>query len=233
MLGSRVEVVNPLPGACLTQPRTEVSGPGAAHATADRGSALLTPSSPGSNVRVGGGPLRADAHCGLSRGSRQPLPSSEAPEIAVRPPRPEAALLFSFLLLSGCGPAGNGVSVDVRNGRVVAPEGVPEASFYAEIRNRGDTPDTLTGLSVAGSHWAMLHGSHGTEDGGGHGHMEGVGHIVLPPGRRLAMASGGFHGMIGWAVPPALGETVSVTLHFARSGDITLQLPLQAPGEAR
>jgi len=116
---------------------------------------------------------------------------------------------------------------------VIAPKGFPEASFYAEIRNRGGTADTLTGLSVPGSRWAMLHGTHGAAGGGGHGDMQALGHIVLLPGRRLTMASSGFHGMIGWEVPLVPGDMVPVTLHFARAGDITLRIPLEEPGDAR
>jgi len=144
----------------------------------------------------------------------------------------KVAFLVSILLLAGCGPGGEGPSMEVSNGVLVAPLGWPEASFYAELRNRGSAADSLVRFSVEGASWTMLHGAHGAVGGDTHS-MEEVTHIELPPGRRLTLAAGGYHGMVGWEVPPAPGDTIAVTLHFAQSGEITLRVPMHDAGEAR
>lgn len=139
---------------------------------------------------------------------------------------PALSLLAPALLalaLAACGPQVDGPAIAVRDGRLAAPAGVADMSFYADIRNRGSEEDTLVSLTVAGARSAEMHGTHGSASGHT---MHETDPVPLPPGRRLILASGGIHGMVGWDTPPPHGDTVEVTLHFARTEPITLRVPV-------
>ena len=135
--------------------------------------------------------------------------------------------LAAFLLLAGCAggpPAASATVGDLVLSKGFAYEPIIAASgaAYVEIHNRGSAPDTLTGASSPVAAGAMLHG-------GGMAHMMS---LPIPPGGTLSLAPGGTHVMLQdfSAMPPA-GDSLTLTLTFARAGSVTLQLPVRKYGD--
>lgn len=93
---------------------------------------------------------------------------------------------------------------------------------YFTIENKGTTPDTLLGVSSTASAGAMLHG----------GAMAHLSALEIPAGGRIALRSGDTHVMLSdFTTIPKAGDSLPVTLQFARAGSITLQLPVRMYGE--
>ncbi len=85
---------------------------------------------------------------------------------------------------------------------------------YLVVVNQGTLADTLVAASSPSSASVMVHG----------GGMEMLHALPVPAGDELELAPGGLHLMLA---PPldrrhVRGDSVSVTLRFALSGDVTL-----------
>ena len=93
---------------------------------------------------------------------------------------------------------------------------------YFTVENRGSTPDTLLGVSSSAAAGAMLHG-------GAMAHMSA---LEIPAGATIALRSGDTHVMLSdFTTMPRAGDSLPVTLQFARAGSVTLQLPVRMYGE--
>lgn len=137
------------------------------------------------------------------------------------------ARLGALLCLAGCagGPPEASATVgDLVLTRGFAYEPIIQASgaAYVEITNRGTAPDTLLGASSPSAAGAMLHG----------GSMAHVMTLPIPAGGTLSLAPGGTHIMLSdFSAMPQAGDSLTLTLTFARAGSVTLQLPVRKYGD--
>jgi hypothetical protein len=127
----------------------------------------------------------------------------------------------------GCQPAAPVASVSVGDLRIsdgFAYEPIIPASgaAYFTIENKGSVPDTLLGVSSSASAGAMLHG----------GAMAHLSALEIPAGGRIALRSGDTHVMLSdFTTVPKAGDSLPITVTFARAGSVTLQLPVRMYGE--
>lgn len=140
--------------------------------------------------------------------------------------RPIAALC-ALLLLPATAPAGeNGVEVVNAWARPSLP-GRPAAG-YLEIRNTGDTPDTLIAVRSDRAERVTLHAS---EEKDGVMTMVPVEALEIAAGATATLAPGGRHLMImGLDAPLAEGERFPVVLEFEAAGEIAADLTVSRDG---
>lgn len=99
---------------------------------------------------------------------------------------------------------------------------------YMTLVNRGTETDRLVGASTPNADKVELHM---VEREGDVMRMRQVAAIDLPAGQRVALAPGGYHVMLlGLKGPLKQGETVPLTLTFARAGAVEVQVPIGAAG---
>lgn len=102
------------------------------------------------------------------------------------------------------------------------PDGATTGAAYLTIRG-GAAADTLTGVRVAASvaRAAELHES--MLDGAGMMDMGAVAAVPVPAGGSVTFKPGGLHVMlVGLARPLRTGQTLRLTLVFARAGKLTV-----------
>ena len=100
------------------------------------------------------------------------------------------------------------------------------AAAYFVVRNDGDTADRLIGVSSPLA-MAEMHESVMADDGTMT--MNPVDGVDIPAGSSVAFERGGLHIMfMGVAEPPAVGDTISLTLVFQNAGEVTLDVPVRA-----
>ncbi len=120
--------------------------------------------------------------------------------------------------------------VEVHEAYAFAPATPEAAAVYFTVVNRGSRADTLVAARVDGAAGAMLHR---TVEEGGTAHMEHVVALPLAPGDSAALAPGRMHLMLtGLARLPQAGDTLSLTLRFARAGERAVRVPVRAYGDA-
>ncbi|WP_431043172.1 copper chaperone PCu(A)C [Streptomyces sp. P1-3] len=141
-----------------------------------------------------------------------------------------AALSLS-LALTACGggddggknaeskPTGPRLSV---SGAYLPQPAMPDmAAGFLTVRNTGGAADELTSVTTPLSDDVTLHATEGTR-------MRHVATMKVPAGGELKLASGGSHLMLGkLSHKPKVGEKVRFTLHFAASGPIEVEVPVQ------
>jgi len=146
--------------------------------------------------------------------------------------RRPAELLGVALLMAGCrAPA----PVAARAGEIVvtrpyafAPLIGDEGSAYFSLRNEGKTADTLVSVR-AGSGTAMLHGSQTTN---GVARMVMIQALPLPAHGSVSLEIGHTHLMLTGLNPvPHPGDTLQLTLTFARGGTASVAVPVYKYGE--
>jgi hypothetical protein len=104
----------------------------------------------------------------------------------------------------------------------------PTASVYVPFLNEGKEADTLIGADTPVATTAMLHES--TEENG-IAKMRMLDKLELAPGKPVAMRPGGKHFMLmGLKHQLNEGDKFSLTLHFAKAGNIEIQVMVHAPG---
>lgn len=98
--------------------------------------------------------------------------------------------------------------------------------LYLELRGAPDGDDTLLGLTAAVSPRAEIHR---TVQRGDLVSMEALPEgLPVPAGQRVVLEPGGLHAMLlDLAADLKAGETFEVVLHFARAGDLPLQVPVR------
>ncbi|MET9775211.1 copper chaperone PCu(A)C [Streptomyces sp. NPDC006367] len=136
-----------------------------------------------------------------------------------------AVTLLGALALTGCGGSGSDGSpaADLSVGAAYIPRPVSAtmAAGFLTITNKGDGKDELTSVtSTAGP--VSVHETVG-------GAMRKAGRLPVPAHGELVLESGGNHLMFEKLTRRLEeGETVSVELHFARSGPVTVEMPVKA-----
>jgi len=137
--------------------------------------------------------------------------------------------LALVLLLSACGREGPAVRV----GDAYAFEPVlgTVGAVYLTVTNSGSAPDTVAGVEVSGALVAMIHEQVTVGD---RVEMRHVGPLPVAAGSTVVLAPGGYHVMIeGMEQPPVAGDTLDVTLRFARAGSVTVRAPVLPYGTER
>lgn len=101
----------------------------------------------------------------------------------------------------------------VRTAYALPPFTDAQMPVYLTIDNTAAVPDSLLGVTTSVSGQAMLHG----------GGMEGMAALVVPAGGTLALRPGQTHLMLEPPLPRfARGDSLQVTLRFARTGTVTI-----------
>ena len=110
--------------------------------------------------------------------------------------------------------------------RATAPMAQVGAGFLT-IRSRGEA-DRLIGYTTPACNRPELH-TH--IDNNGVMQMRQVDGIDVPAGGEVVLAPGGFHMMmIDLTRPLVEGETVPITLRFARAGEVAVDIPVLGLG---
>jgi copper(I)-binding protein len=143
-----------------------------------------------------------------------------------------ASLLL--LLATACSARGADVvsvgDLGVHSTFAFAPPTTSEAAGYFTVVNRGRRPDTLLTITAPIAAGAMLHGQ--AQDGG-IVRMQPIEAPVIPAHDSLVLAPGSTHLMLMTLDHlPKPGDTIAVTLNFARAGAVTVALPVRAYGDA-
>lgn len=138
---------------------------------------------------------------------------------------PLSCLVAGILLACGSPPppAAAGALGELRFSEGFANEPIIQASgaAYLRIENRGALPDTLLEASSPAARGAMFHG----------GAMAHLMVLPIPAGGELRLEPGGTHIMFeDFSAMPQAGDSLAVTLRFARAGSVTLQLPVRTYG---
>lgn len=114
------------------------------------------------------------------------------------------------------------------------PPGARVGGGYLTVKNTGAEPDTLVSVASSVSEKTELHLMK-TEDGVMSMRPASEG-VEIPAGATLTLEPGGYHVMfIRPKAPFVQGETVPLTLTFAKAGAVDVQLaisPIGAPGPA-
>ena len=139
-------------------------------------------------------------------------------------------LLVLFLMLAACGgsdattePDG-GITIEEAWARPPAMAGGNGAAYFL-LSNDGAVADRLIGVASPLA-MAEMHESVMADDGTMA--MNPVDGVDLPAGETVAFERGGLHIMfMGVAEPPAVGDTVQLTLTFQNAGEITIDVPVR------
>lgn len=100
---------------------------------------------------------------------------------------------------------------------------------YMVITNNGEEEDRLVSISSPASGEVEVHEMSMENDIMRMRPLEGG--IVIPAGETVELAPGGYHLMFQELEEGFVeGETVAVTLTFEKAGEVTLELPVLAPG---
>ena len=98
---------------------------------------------------------------------------------------------------------------------------------YMTLRNSGDQPVTLKGVSTEIAKMAMIHKS--TVDASGNSTMGPAGPIVVAPGKAVTFEPGGLHIMLMKLNKPLVeGDKFPLSLVFSDGGQLTVQVPILA-----
>ncbi|MGK9459882.1 copper chaperone PCu(A)C [Streptomyces sp. G6] len=137
-----------------------------------------------------------------------------------------AVAVSGALVLAGCGASGSdssGSGAELSVGAAYIPQPVSDsmAAGFLTITNKGDAEDELTSVTSEAGDVTV----HETVDGA----MKEVDRLPIPAHGELVLESGGNHLMFEKLTQRLeQGETVSVELHFAHSGPVTVELPVKA-----
>lgn len=143
----------------------------------------------------------------------------------MRPGRlgPLAVALTGALVLTGCGGSEAASAPELSVGAAYMPRPVSAgmAAGFLTVTNDGGTADELTSVTSRAAGEVTVHE---TVDGA----MREAGRLTVPAHGRLVLESGGSHLMFeGLRKRPEEGDTVPVELRFARSGPVTVDLPVK------
>jgi copper(I)-binding protein len=127
-----------------------------------------------------------------------------------------------LLALAAC--AAEGPSIQVRDAysyeSVLGNVGVA----YLTIENRGNRPDTLVDVEVSGALVAMVHEQVAQGD---LMEMRHVGPLPIPAHSTVVLKPGGLHVMMeGLDQAPVAGDTLTVTVRFARGHEVVVLAPV-------
>ncbi|WP_234311869.1 copper chaperone PCu(A)C [Streptomyces griseus] len=137
------------------------------------------------------------------------------------------AVPTAALILAGCGSgSGSGdAKADLSVSAAYMPQPVSDsmAAGFLTIANDGGTKDELTSVTSDAAGSVTVHETVGSS-------MREVTSLAVPAHGRLVFKSGGNHLMFDKLKHrPMQGEKVTVELHFADSGPITVEMPVKSP----
>ena len=137
------------------------------------------------------------------------------------------SILAGLLLFAGAALAAPSGSVEVQNAWARAtPGGAETGAIYLTLE--APNGDRLTGVSSPAAREA---GMHEMIQAGNIMKMRQLPAIDLPPGRTVALHPGGMHIMLqGLKKPLRAGDTVSLTLDFAKAGKREIEVPIEKIG---
>ncbi|MFJ3306118.1 copper chaperone PCu(A)C [Streptomyces sp. NPDC086549] len=134
-----------------------------------------------------------------------------------------AAALAGALALAGCGGSDDSdAELSVAASYMPQPVSADMAAGFLTITNKGGTKDELTSVTsdVAGE--VTMHDTVG-------GAMREVTSFAVPAHGQLVFKSGGNHLMFEKLKrKPKQGDTVTVELKFAKSGPVTVEMPVRS-----
>lgn len=108
------------------------------------------------------------------------------------------------------------------------PPGATIGAGYLELRNPGSTADRLVRATTPRAATVQIHE---TQMADGMMQMREVDGLNLPPGATVRLEPGGTHLMlVDLPRPLVAGERVPLILHFARAGQVTVELVVAPPG---
>ncbi|MFI2431712.1 copper chaperone PCu(A)C [Streptomyces sp. NPDC018693] len=132
------------------------------------------------------------------------------------------ALLTGALVLTGCGSSDEGPDLSVGSAYMPQPVSDSMAAGFLTVSNDGGTTDRLTSVTSDLAGTVTLHTSTG-------GSMAQVDSLDVPAHGRLVLESGGNHLMFEKLErKPRQGEKVTLELHFAESGTVEVEMPVQS-----
>jgi len=136
---------------------------------------------------------------------------------------PSAAVTAAALLLTGCGSdSDSAAELSVRSAYIPQPVSDTMAAGFLTIVNQGGAKDALTSVTSTAAGSVTLHETVGSS-------MEEVGSLDVPAHGQLVFKSGGNHLMFEKLKrKPVRGETVTVELHFASSGPLKVEIPVES-----
>lgn len=137
--------------------------------------------------------------------------------------RPAALAAAGVLLttLAACSGGDGKPELSALGGFVPQPLMEDMAAGYVTVRNDGDAADELTSVTTALAGKVTLHT---TQDNT----MKQVKQLDVPAGGELELARGGDHLMLEkLGRKPKVGEKVTLTLHFAKSQPIKVEVPVE------
>jgi copper(I)-binding protein len=135
-------------------------------------------------------------------------------------------MMVAGMTLAACS---RDAGVTVSSGYAFAPVSGASMAAYVTLVNRGRLGDTLVSLTSPLGSAAV----HQQREMAGMVHMEPVGPIAIAPGDSLMLAPGGRHVMLELSSStPTVGDSVPLTLHLARGGEVTIRIPVRAYGDA-
>ncbi|MBO1418502.1 copper chaperone PCu(A)C [Streptomyces sp. FH025] len=137
-----------------------------------------------------------------------------------------AAALGGGTILAACGTDDRGTTADGPAKLSVADSYIPlpptggMGAGYLTVRNDGGS-DQLVKVSSPAAESVTMHRSTAST-------MEQVNSLDVPAHGELELARGGTHLMImGWQKAPALGDELELDLTFAKSGTISVKVPVK------
>lgn len=138
---------------------------------------------------------------------------------------PVTAVLAGALVLAGCGsedaPADAKAELSVSGAYMPQPVSDSMAAGFLTVSNKGGTKDELTSVtSDIGE--VTAHETVGSS-------MQEATDLAVPAHGQLVFKSGGSHLMFEKLKrKPEEGEKVTVKLHFAESGTVTVEMPVKS-----
>jgi periplasmic copper chaperone A len=137
-----------------------------------------------------------------------------------------AALVALLAIVAACrtGPPSASATLGViqlRHAFAYEPITLASGAAYVEITNQGTEADTLVDVTSPLAAETMFHG----------GSMTSMTSVVIPAGGTVTFAPGGAHIMLtAFSSMPKAGDSLQLTLTFARAGSVTLELPVRRYG---
>ncbi|WP_326758726.1 copper chaperone PCu(A)C [Streptomyces phaeochromogenes] len=149
---------------------------------------------------------------------------------------PVAACSIALGALStwvAAGRAGDPARIEVIAGRVFLPYGdTRDTAAFFRITNSGDADDRLVRVSSPGVGGEVTLGRHRTT-GGGAAYRDEVDSAAVPAHGSLTMSPHGLDVILHAGERWELGDPVPFTLHFRRSGPVTVEAVVVSPGDVR
>ncbi|MCC3766816.1 copper chaperone PCu(A)C [Streptomyces sp. UNOC14_S4] len=136
-------------------------------------------------------------------------------------------LAGGLLLITGCQSEKDALSTDkadlsVSGAYLPQPAMTDMAAAYLTVKNGGDKADQLTSVTSPLSGDITMHTTEGSQ-------MKHASKLEVPANGELKLSRGGTHLMLGkLAHKPKVGEKVEFTLHFAESGAVKVQVPVES-----